>query len=99
MLLLAEGLFRLDVVPYDDSVQTVVRSLVPGTRAELRFREVGGAATASGTGPPPSTGRFGGDVVLVGEDGDERVVAKLLAGSVCHIERGRTEFTAQATLL
>ena len=37
--------------------------------------------------------------MLVGEDGEERAVAKLLVGSVCHLERGLTSFTAQATLL
>ena len=49
--------------------------------------------------PPQSTGRFGGEVILVGEDGSERAVAKILVGSVCHLERGVTSFTAQATLL
>ncbi len=45
-----------------------------------------------------ATGRFGGEVVLVEEDGEERTVAKVLVGSVCQLERGLTSFTAQATL-
>jgi hypothetical protein len=102
MLILADGLFRLDVVPHDDSVQTVLRNLSPEPRAELRFSAVGGGAV--GLGEPegfvaPSTGRFGGEVVLVGDDGAERTVARILVGSVCHLERGVTSFTAQATLL
>ena len=45
-----------------------------------------------------ASGRFGGDVVLVEGDGEERIVAKILVGSVCHLDRGVTSFTAQATL-
>ena len=98
MLILAEGLFRLDVVPHDDTIQTILRNLSPEPRAEFRFRDVGGSAHAHGV-DPPSTGRFGGEIVLVGEDGSERTVARILVGSVCHLERGLTSFTAQATLL
>jgi hypothetical protein len=46
-----------------------------------------------------STTRFGGEIVLFGEDGEERAVARVLVGSVCHLDRGVTSFTAQATLL
>jgi hypothetical protein len=98
MLLFVEGQFRLDVVPHDDTVQTILRNLSTEPRAEFRFEPVGGGAHASGIAPP-STGRFGGKIVLVGEDGRERAVAKVLVGSVCHLERGVTSFTAQATLL
>ena len=45
MLLLAEGLFRLDVVPQDDMVQTVIRNLSPAPRVELRFHAVGGESS------------------------------------------------------
>ena len=102
MLVLAEGLFRLDVVPHDDTLQTVVRSLGPEPRAELRGGNVGGETVwpgGPGASAPRSTGRFGGEIVLIGEDGAERTVAKVLVGSVCHLERGTTSFTAQATLL
>ena len=98
VLLLAEGLFRLDVVPQDDTIQTILRNLSAEPRAEFRTRTVGGGTRAVGIAPP-STGRFGGDAVLVGEDGRERTVARLLVGSICHLERGVTGFTAQATLL
>jgi hypothetical protein len=98
MLLLAEGLFRLDVVPQDDTIQTILRNLSPEPRAEFQFAEVGGGAHAYGIAPP-STGRFGGEIVLVGEDGRERIVARILVGSVCQLERGLTSFTAQARLL
>jgi hypothetical protein len=47
----------------------------------------------------PSTSRFGGGIALIGGGGAERTVAKILVGSVCHLERGVTRFTAQATLL
>lgn len=101
MLILAEGLFRLDVVPHDDTIQTVLRNLSPAPRAEMRFRPVGGGSHVL-AGPreiaAPSTGRFGGEVVLIGEDGAELPVAKVLVGSVCHLDRGVTTFTAQAML-
>ena len=32
MLILAEGLFRLDVIPHDDSLQTILRNLSPSRR-------------------------------------------------------------------
>jgi hypothetical protein len=102
VLILAEGLFRLDVIPHDDTIQTIVRSLAPESTVELRLGDVGGAASVSSATQGvalPSTGRFGGKVVLVAEDGAERVVAKILVGSVHHPERGVTSFTAQATLL
>ena len=99
MLILAEGLFRLDVIPHDDTIQTIVRNLSSEPRAELRFRDVGGGCPRRHGVAPPSTGRFGGEIVLVGEDGSERTVARILVGSVCHLERGLTSFTAQATLL
>ena len=102
MLILAEGLFRLDVVPSADTIQTIVRSLSNEPRAELRSADVGGETRVLG-GPgnvvATSTGRFGGEVVLLAEDGSERTVARVLVGSVCHLDRGVTNFTAQATLL
>jgi len=102
MLILAEGLFRLDVIPSADTIQTMVRSLSGEPQAELRSVDVGGETRVLG-GPgdvvATSTGRFGGEVVLVAEDGSERAVARVLVGSVCHLDRGMTTFTAQATLL
>jgi hypothetical protein len=102
VLILAERLFRLDVIPHDDTVQTVLRNLSAAPAAELRFEAVGGEAIALGDPREvlaPATGRFGGEVVLTGEDGSERTVARVLVGSVCHLDRGLTSFTAQATLL
>jgi hypothetical protein len=102
VLILAEGLFRLDVIPHDDTVQTILRNLSAEPRAELRFEAVGGEAIAIGDprqALAPATGRFGGEVVLIDADGGERTVAKVLVGSVCHLDRGLTSFTAQATLL
>ena len=103
MLLLAEGVFRLDVVPEEDTVQVVVRSLASEPHAELRSTgQVGGGNRAVGSGAevvPRSTARFGGEIVLIAEDGEERAVGRVLVGSVCHLERGLTSFTAQATLV
>ena len=101
VLILAEGLFRLDVIPSADTIQTMVRSLSDEPRAELRSFDVGGDTSvlgAPGEVVATSTGRFGGEVVLVAEDGSERTVAKVLVGSICHLDRGVTTFTAQATL-
>jgi hypothetical protein len=101
MLILAEGLFRLDVVPEDDMVHTLVRNLSPHSRIELRLDDIGGTTTTpegSEKAEAISTGRFGGEVVLTEDDGEEWDVARLVVGSVCHVERGLTSFTAQATL-
>ncbi len=101
VLLLAAGLFRLDVVPHDDTTQAIVRNLSPSTRADLRLEAVPGEASvlgAPGEIAAPPTGRFGGEIVLVEEDGEERVAATILVGSVCHLDRGLTSFTAQATV-
>jgi len=102
MLILVEGQFRLDVVPHEDTIQTVIRCLGPEPRAELRGGDVGGK-TVFLDGPdaiePRSTGNFGGEIVLIGDDGSEHPVARILVGSVCHLERGVTSFTAQAELL
>lgn len=101
-LVLAAGLFRLDVIPHDDTIQTILRNLSSAPGAALRLGDVGGSAHTHG-GPErleaPSTGRFGGRVVLLEEDGTERPVARILVGSVCQLGRGLTSFTAQATLL
>jgi hypothetical protein len=102
MLILAEGLFRLDVVPHDDTVQTILRNLSAEPGAEFRNRPVGGEsrlAGGSGAMTLPATTRFGGEVVLIGEDGAEHQAATLLVSSICQLERGLTTFTAQATLL
>jgi hypothetical protein len=101
VLLLAKGLFRLDVVPYDDMIHTVLRNLSTEPRAELRIEDVGGGAIRVGEGAgaiAPPTGRFGGKVALISARGDERVVARILVGSIHHPARGVTGFTAQATL-
>lgn len=97
-LLLVEGLFRLDVTPHDDTIQTLLRNLSLAAAARLRLGAVGGAASA-GSQLAVSTGRFGGEVVLIEANGRERPVARILVGSVCQPERGVTSFTAQATLL
>jgi hypothetical protein len=102
MLILAEGLFRLDVIPSADTIQTMVRSLSDEPQAELRSVDVGGETRVlgeAGDTVATSTGRFGGEVVLIAEDGSERAVARVLVGSVCHLDRGITSFTAQATLV
>lgn len=99
VLLLADGLFRLDVIPHDDMVQTVLRNLSSAAHAELRFKPVGGGAALGNGLAVGATGRFGGDVVLIEDNGSERVVARVLAGSVSQPERGLTSFTAQATLV
>ncbi|MEX2107927.1 MAG: hypothetical protein WD827_03460 [Solirubrobacterales bacterium] len=102
MLILVEGVFRFDVEPREDTVKTILRNLSGEASAEIRNVPVGGASTVL-TGPGEltalATSRFGGEIVLIGADGAERAVAKLLVGSVCDLERGVTSFTAQATLL
>jgi hypothetical protein len=102
MLILAEGLFRLDVVPHDDTVQTIVRDLSAAPRIELRLKPIGGGFYPLGDAREalvPATARFGGEVVVTGVDEEERRLARILVGSVCHLDRGVTSFTAQATLL
>jgi hypothetical protein len=100
MLVLAEGLFRLDVVPYEDTIQTILRNLSPHPRIELRLSEVGGGIVGGGGDEAtlPSTGHFGGEVLLVDAGGRENVVATLLVGSTYHPDRGLAAVTAQAKL-
>lgn len=100
MLVLADGLFRLDVVPHPDTIQALVRSLAHEPHAELRSDgEVGGGVVSAGDVAPQSSGRFRADIVLIAEDGAEREVARVLVSSVCHLERGLASFAAQAELL
>ncbi len=99
MLLLADGLFRLDVCPHGDTLRTVVRNLSPG-RLEFIERTSGGptiiqaAETRVLQGLHPS--RF--DLEFVLGEGDDAVRVAVTVGALQNPERGTTRLTAQAFL-
>jgi hypothetical protein len=97
MLLLAEGLFRLDVVPSGDTMRTVVRNLSPGelemedglhpeTEPHLAFGEVAPYE--------PGKGRIG---FTLGR-GSDRVTVNVIMGTLRFPERGTLRITAQAII-
>lgn len=97
MLLLAEGLFRLDVTPRGDTLQTVVRNLSTG---ELKTegpndREL---ATHFAIGDiadyEPSRASI---AFTLGSDAD-RVEVKILIGTLRLADRGTVRVTAQAII-
>ena len=97
MLLLAEGLFRLDVLISDDTIRTSVRNLSAG---ELRFEDPVDPGRAHGIAfgealtyrPSSSRVRFS-----LGRDEDVANVDVLL-GTLRFDERGTVRVTAQATI-
>lgn len=97
MLLLAEGLFRLDVVVKGDTLQTVVRNLSSG-RLEMTgeaFDDSVGSLVigeAAGYAPVQTSLEF-----ALGS-GTDRVEAKVLIGILHFAERGSVRVTGQAVV-
>lgn len=97
MLVLAEGLFRLDVVVSGDTLRTVVRNLssgeleMAGTNADYSGGSIvlGGAAEYE---PAQTSVEF-----ALGAGGD-RVVVKVLIGILHFAERGTVRVTGQAVI-
>jgi hypothetical protein len=95
MLLLAEGLFRLDVRVSGDTLQTTVRNLSPG---ELEMggspRSDPGGGLAFGEAAIYEPGRSGLEFVL-GSGGDRVTVSAVIA-TLRFAERGTVRVTTQA---
>jgi hypothetical protein len=103
MLLLADGLFRLDVLVYGDSMRTVVRNLSSGP-VEMQ----------SGTGGTGGTGGAAGQSISFGEvsayqpgradlgftigPGDDRLLVKVTLATVRFVERGTVRVSGQAVV-
>jgi hypothetical protein len=95
MLLLAEDLFRLDVLVVGDSLQTFVRNL---TSAELAFRsdmggESGGTVTL-GDAAAYAPGRA--DLGFTLGSGEDRILTKATIATLRFADRGTIRVSAQA---
>jgi hypothetical protein len=95
MLLLADGLFRLDVVVSGDTLRTVVRNLSNGV-LEIKDRTAGpvDASIAYGEAAAYQPGSTGLDFSL--DQGAERVSVKVTIGTLRFAERGTIRVSAQA---
>jgi hypothetical protein len=95
MLLLAEGLFRLDVVVSDDTIRTVVRNLSPGKLNIERDSGYGlpnAIATDEAAAYRPGTAAL---TFTVGS-GTDRVRAEVKIGTLRFERRGTVRLTGQA---
>lgn len=97
MLILAEGLFRLDVVVGSDTFRTVVRNLF-GAEIEAIGNEPGyGEPTfllGDAVGYQPA--KFESAFAL--GSGDDRVMVRIVIGTLRFAERGTVRVTAQAII-
>lgn len=96
MLVLAEGLFRLDVSLSGDTLRTIVRNL---SAAELSMRRSSGYPVAAvGFGDieahQPSQAKLG---FVIGEDAD-RVEVDVTVGTLRFADRGTVKVSAQAII-
>jgi hypothetical protein len=98
MVILAEGLFRLDVAVRGDTLSTVVRNL---SRGELAMESPGGGdASGGGTGfgdvapLEPGIARLG---FTLGA-GADRVRVSATVATVSHRERGTVRVTTRAVV-
>jgi hypothetical protein len=96
MLLLAEGLFRFDVVISNDTLRTLVRNLSSG---ELQLQvdpttSDAGANIAFGDAKAYEPGRAAVEFAL--GTGTDRVTTKVLIGTLRNVDRGTILVSAQA---
>jgi hypothetical protein len=94
MLLLAPGLFRLDVRPREDTLQVMTRSLHPGARwgtSPEAATDYGRKADAT---PEPARADF----TFFAEVDDQAVLARVMLLSTIDRDRGLTHFAAHAIL-
>lgn len=94
MLLLADDLFRLDVLIRGDSLQTFVRNL---TSSELEFRSdvggQGGGTVTLGDAAALAPGRA--DLGFTLGAGDDRVLVKVAIGTLRFADQGTIRVSAQ----
>jgi hypothetical protein len=92
MMLLAPGLFRLDVRPLEDTLQVMTRSLAPRARwgsAPSDASDYGRKAEAT---PEPAVAEF----TFVAELEPHPVLARIALRSTVDRDRGLTHFVAHA---
>ena len=95
MLLLAEGLFRLDVVIRGDTLRTVVRNLSSGELAmEGGPASDAGGSIAFGDAAAYQPGRSSLEFAL--GSGADRVEVSVVIGTLRFAERGTVRVSAQA---
>ena len=95
MLLLADGLFRFDVVIRDDTIQTIVRNLSTGALHMERDPGRGDAiAIATEEAAPFTPGSARVEFAL--GDGADRVTVDVVLGTLRFADRGTVRITAQA---
>lgn len=95
MLLLADGLFRLDVTLLGDTVRTVVRNLSPGELdTTRRTADNGGASIGFGDVGAYEPGRVEFEFAL-GRGGDRIAVTGVIA-TLRFKDRGTTRVSGQA---
>jgi len=95
MLVLAENLFRLDVVISDDTIRTIVRNLSSG---ELSINQGRGGAAVQAVAVGEADAYRPGHSRLeftLGEPGD-RVGVTVLIGTLRLLDRGTVRVSAQA---
>jgi hypothetical protein len=97
MLLLAEGLFRLDVVVSGDSLQTFVRRLSPGPLViEGDAATSDGTSTTFGEVAPCAPGRA--DLAFTLGAGADRLRAQVTLATLRLPQRGLMRVSAQAVV-
>jgi hypothetical protein len=94
MLLLAPGLFRLDVRPREDTLQVMTRSLRPGARWGTSPEAATDYGRKADETPEPARADF----TFFAEVDDRAVLARVMLFSTIDRDRGLTHFVAQAIL-
>ena len=94
MLLLAPGLFRLDVRPREDTLQVMTRSL----RQSARWGTSPEAATDYGRKADETPEPARADFTFFAEVDDRAVLARVMLLSTIDRDRGLTHFVAHAIL-
>ena len=94
MLLLAPGLFRLDVRPREDTLQVMTRSLREGARWGTSPEAATDYGRKADETPEPSRADF----TFFAEVGEQAVLARVMLLSTIDRERGVTHFVAHAIL-
>lgn len=94
LVLIAPGLFRLDVRPVQDTLQVMTRSLVPGARwGTDQLPRTGGEQGAAGAAEPALVA-----FSFYAELEPRPVLARITLASTVDRERGVTHFVAHAVI-
>src|SRR5215207_7893294 len=92
MMLLAPGLFRLDVRPLEDTLQVMTRSLARDARWGSAPADAGDYGRKAEATPEPARAEF----TFVADLEPHPVLARIVLTSTVDRERGLTHFVAQA---